>query len=146
MAATPNLNWVIRHHRTVCPMAWVVGTIAITALFAGRVDPSAIVVILVFFAIVIAGVVAGFVAICKHRLLGMIGIVGWIALPVLHRWAELNVTDGWAPTMLADLVGLGIAAAAAVVAVFVAFERAAPLSRWWRVFNERDHRDSGLPS
>lgn len=143
MAATPNLDWVIRHHRAVCPVAWVAGTIAITALFAPRVDASAIVAIAVFFAIVIAGVVGGFVAICKHRLLGFVGVVGWIALPVLHRWAEITVSDGWAPTMLADLVGLGIAAASAFVAVFAALAEPKSDSRWMRVVGGRNR---GFPA
>lgn len=138
MAPLPNLNWIIRHHRVVCPLAWVAGTMAITALFASRVDASAIVVILVFFAIVVAGLVAGFVSICKHRLLGLVGIVGWVALPVLHGWTAVHVADSWAPTVLADLAGVVIAALAAFIALFAALAEPLPASRWARVVGRRD--------
>lgn len=137
MASGPNLDWIIRHHRAVCPLVWMGGTFAITAVFASRVEASAIVVILVFFAIVVAGLVAGFVSICKHRLLGLVGLVGWIALPVIHRWAELHVTEGWPPTMLADLIGVTIATATAFVAVFAAMAKPKAESRWTRVLRGR---------
>lgn len=96
----------------------VAALVAVIGLEARDWDRAAYPWIVLFVAIVSAGVVAG--TICWVRGRRLVGVVGLAApfLPVVgHYLPILRVEDSWAPTMVGDLIGVAAALIGSLVAV-----------------------------